>query len=281
MSLLALLGMTSVAPGAAGAAAGADVASQAISYGLNAKAASTAWDRQKNMATRSLTYFRQNARDAGFSPINMLMSGQPSLQTGGIRAPQASPAQSQIKGTQLALLQSQVAANEANARALDAQAERSGAAARYDDARTRKTGAEIPPLQAVADRFSQMDPAEKRRIANDYIRNNYRFPKDFITNSTNLLLEAMRDTGVSPEQAIEKFAKLVTEALFGKPDAPPDRTGTPTQKLANLQTVFELTQRMANDPRLPIEERARLKKELATIRRLVAAERAAYLRQMR
>lgn len=56
-----------------------------IQYGLNAKQASTSWDRQKNWATRGPSYMIQGYKDAGINPIVMATGG---MNAGAQRAPQ-------------------------------------------------------------------------------------------------------------------------------------------------------------------------------------------------
>lgn len=58
---------------------------QSIGYGISAKLASTAWDKQKNLLTRGPTYARIGLEKAGYNPILYLHGGGPGAAT---KAPQ-------------------------------------------------------------------------------------------------------------------------------------------------------------------------------------------------
>lgn len=85
-----------MAAGAIAAAAAASAAGGAsgglISYGLNKLAATTSWDRQKNLLTRGPTYQMSGLRKAGLNPI--LAAGSSGI---GARAPQAASASMGMK----------------------------------------------------------------------------------------------------------------------------------------------------------------------------------------
>lgn len=78
--------MAGILGGAAGSAGGGMLGSL-VSHGLNQIAASTSWDRQKNLMTRGPGYAMTGLRKAGLNPI--LAAGN--LGTSA-RAPQAAPA---------------------------------------------------------------------------------------------------------------------------------------------------------------------------------------------
>lgn len=178
-----------------------------ISYGLNASAASTAWDRQKNLMTRSAQYARINLEDAGFNPIYALGGGQSFLSAGGAKAPQAAPAQDVLKGAQLALVNSAVEANTANAAKAMADAD-------YAKARSDKTRAEIPPLEALATGYSNLSPEEYAAAANDLVRAQ-RFPRGVLSDVTNFLIEAYSNNQAGFEVGLQRVIDSVVERFTG------------------------------------------------------------------
>ena len=199
--------------GGAAVLAGGGLISQGISYGLNAKAASTAWDRQKNWATRSATYQRINLENAGYNPI-MAIAGGNNLGGTQNRAPQASPAQSQVNMGQLALVKSQIDANEAQARNLNAAADLAGK-------KGAKIDAELPPLEALAEGFRNMTSQERATAIQNMVRN-HTLPGNATDQVARLLIDGYQANSEKFWSMAQNVVDRVVSMVSGNPIQIPD-----------------------------------------------------------
>ena len=181
-----------------------------IQAGVNARAASVAWDRQKNWATRSATYSRINLEAAKFNPIYAMTGGNAFLQAGGAKAPQAHSVQNP-RLAEAALTGSAMAANQATANKLNAEA---------DLARTKTKDIEygLPQKSAVADVWESMDPKTRVAAANDIIRNGYRFPRGFMDSTFNFMLEKWSNNQTDVEKAVSEYVQGLIELVKGEPE---------------------------------------------------------------
>lgn len=143
-----------------GAGFAADVASgaigQGIGYGYTAKAASTAWDRQKNMLTRGPSYMMQGLEKAGLNPI---------LAVNNLRLPGASMAPQAGNPTSAVSMNryGQQALLKAQTNAAEATTQRQLAAASLDMIRGELEGMDAPRRAALAEWFRSDEGREWAR----------------------------------------------------------------------------------------------------------------------
>lgn len=120
---------------------------------FNAQAASKAWDKQKDWATRSPTYARIGLESAGFNPILALGSG--GLQTSA-KAPQAQGvSMSRSKSvSDLLLQQQQIDALDYQKALMRQQAMESHAREVFQDTQNKALELDLPRKEALADAWA-------------------------------------------------------------------------------------------------------------------------------
>jgi len=149
---------------------GSSMLSGGLSFGMNARAASKSWDRQKNWATRGPGYMMTGLRDAGLNPILAATGG---FSPGSSRAPQASPAsipqsnkgvQALMMKKQMGLIDAQTGQAEANkAQALEgAQANKMRALRDQVEAELRTM--DSPRASALAEYFKSPKGKDTLRL---------------------------------------------------------------------------------------------------------------------
>lgn len=159
---------------------GMDFGSQAFGYGLNAMAASKAWDRQKNLMTRGPGYEMQGLRAAGLNPILAATGGWKGASSASV--PQAAPASSHKQGVTNMLAARQGKLLEAQANAQDAAAMKSEHEAQLASAKRMLANLELPKAINMANYHNT-------RTARDLIRQQH--TKDASPSSWSQLLSAI------------------------------------------------------------------------------------------
>lgn len=153
-----------------------------ISHGLNARAASTAWDRQKNLLTRGPGLAMQGLRDAGINPI--LAANSVGQLMGGARAPSSSSGTGSSVasiadaggklskvGSERELVRQQTATSAAAERREDATKKQLDATESKTNAERALVESQIPQAAAVAELHSTpvgrtaVQAAELNRLA--------------------------------------------------------------------------------------------------------------------
>ena len=137
-----------------------DLGGQFVSYGLNARAASKAWDRQKDWATRGPGYMMTGLRNAGLNPI---LAAQGGFRPGVSSAPMAAPARNPGTGAKNLLVGPQKKLMEKQGNAADAAAGASLSRARRDNVEADSVALQnINRAQEAS--WAMNNPAEYQRL---------------------------------------------------------------------------------------------------------------------